>query len=391
MPLKNIIAERVEELPYQEIGNLLSLIAKDKSIVSFGPGQPDFGPPPHVIKAAQKALEDPASSRYGSPEGSLELRQAITEKLKKENGIDLSADEIIITSGSCEAILLAMLACVDPGEEVATVDPSYINYIPSVELLNGSAISLPVVPSNHWQLIPELVKKQIKEPKRMRAIVINTPANPTGAVYTRKTLEEIADIARDNDLMIVSDEAYEKFVFGKAKHISIGSLNGMKDYVLTLQSFSKTYGMPGFRVGYAAGPKKVIDTMRELHMYASMCAPTLSQIAAVAALKGPQGSIKEHVAEYGKRREFLLKRICEMGFVCESEPEGAFYIFPKLGVKMSSIKFAHWLLKEAKVLVVPGSDFGRFGEGYVRFSYATALPKIEEGLARIEKAMKKIK
>ncbi|MFH0830427.1 MAG: pyridoxal phosphate-dependent aminotransferase [Candidatus Aenigmatarchaeota archaeon] len=391
MPLDKIIAERTEELPYQELGKLLSIVAKDKSIISFGPGQPDFGPPPHVIKAAQKALDDPASSRYSSPEGSFELREAIAEKLKKENRINLPAENVLITSGSCEAILLSMLSCVDPGEEVAVVDPSYINYIPCVELLNGSAISLPVVPSSNWQLLPELVKKQIKEPKRMRAIIINTPANPTGAVYTKKTLEEIADIARDNDMMIVSDEAYEKFVFGKAKHVSIGSLNGMNDYVLTLQSFSKTYGMPGFRVGYAAGPKKVIDVMREMHLFASMCAPTISQIAAVAALKGPQDSIRRHTIEYGKRREFLLKRLEELGFVCDCDPEGAFYMFPKVPGKMTSVNFAHWLMKEAKVLVVPGSDFGRYGEGYVRFSYSTAMPKIVEGLERIENAMKKLR
>jgi aminotransferase len=392
VPLKHLLSERTAELPYEELGKLLSLIGKNKKIISLGPGEPDFGPPSHVIRAAQLALRDPAASRYSSPEGRLALREAIARKLKRENRIDLPPDNVIVTSGSNEAILLALIASIDPGEAVATVDPSYINYIPTTEMLNGMAISLPVIPENDWQLIPELVRKQIKEPRRTRVLIINSPANPTGAVYPRKTLEEIADIARDNDLLVISDEAYEKFVYGKAKHISIASLNGMEDYVLTLQSFSKTYGMPGFRVGYAAGPKKLIDIMREIHLYSSLCSPTISQIAALAALKGPQASIGKHVRDYDRRRKFVVRRINEInGFTCSSEPQGAFYVFPKFSFKMKSVALAHALMKKARVLTVPGSDFGRYGEGYLRLSYATAMPLLEEGLDRLESAVKKLR
>jgi len=391
MPLKRIISERSGQLAYKELGHLLALIEKDHRIISLGPGEPDFGPPSHVIRAAQRALEKPRTSRYAPLEGIKELREAIAKKLKKENRIDLSPDQVIITSGSNEAVLLALASIIDPGEAVAVTDPSFLDYIPTIHLLNGTAISLPVIPQNDWQLIPELVKKQIREPKRTRAIIINSPANPTGAVYSKKTLEGIAQIAVENDLLIISDEAYEKFVYG-AKHISIGSLNGMEDYVLTLQSFSKTYGMPGFRVGYAAGPEKLIKAMSKIHLYSSICSPTISQIAALEALKGPQGRIKKIVNEYAKRRKFIIKRVNEIPcFYCACEPKGAFYIFPKLKSKMKSVRFAHWLIKNAGVLVVPGTDFGRYGEGYVRLSYATKPDLIERALNRIEKAVKKLK
>lgn len=392
MPLDKIISERTAELPYEELGKLFKIIEKDKRIISLGPGEPDFGPPPHVIKASRRILGEKDIGRYSPVGGRADLREALAEKLKKENRIDASPDNVLVATGSTEAILLALMACVDPGEAVATVDPSYANYIPVTELLNGTAISLPVIPQNNWQLIPELMKKQIKEPRRTRAIIINSPANPTGAVYSRKTLEGIADVAVENDLLVISDEAYEKFVYGKAKHVSIASFNGMDDYVLTLQSFSKTYGMAGFRVGYAVGPKKVMDMMREIHLYTTLCAPRISQEAALAALKGPQNRIRKIVTDYDRRRKFVVKRINEInGLSCGSEPQGAFYVFPKLNTKMKSVKFAHWLLKRTKVLVVPGTDFGRYGEGYVRLSYATARPLLEEGLDRIEKAMKKLK
>lgn len=390
VPLRAIISEREAELPKGEMGRLLKMLVEKKGIISLGPGEPDFTSPKHVIAAAKRSL-DKGFTHYSPVEGRKELREAIAKKLKKENRINAHPDDVLVTCGSNEAIMLALMASIDPGEAALIPDPGFVDYIPSVEMLNGAAISVPMRPNENWQILPEAVLWQLKEPQRIRAIIINTPNNPTGAVYTKKTMEAIADIAIEYDLLIISDEAYEKFVYGKAQHISPASLNGMADYVLTLHSFSKTYGMAGFRLGYAAGPPKVIKAMTDLHLYSTICAPTVSQMAGLAALTGPQGDIKKHVSEYQKRRDYLHKRLNEMdAFTCV-KPEGAFFIFAKYASNMRSVDFAHWLLEKAKVAVVPGRDFGRYGEGYVRFSFATAMPLIKKAADRIERAVKFLK
>lgn len=388
MPLRSVISEREEELPKGELGELIKIAVEEKDVISFGPGEPDFTPPRHVITAVKKAVEK-GYTHYSPPPGRIELLKEVAKKLKRENFIDVKTEEIIITTGSTEAILLSLICVVDPGESVLVPNPGFVAYLPTVELLNGNPISIPLSKENRFQIDTDEIKRLVK-PKRTRAIIINTPSNPTGTVFNKKTLEGIADVAVDNDLLIISDEAYEKFVY-KGKHISIGSLNGMKDYVLTLHSFSKTHGMAGFRVGYAAGPEKIIKAMRGLHIYTTISAPTVSQMAAIAALKGSQFHVRKNVKEYNRRRRFVVKRINEIkGFDC-LEPEGAFYAFPKIGFKMSSLKFCKWLLKNAKVAVVPGSDFGRYGEGFVRFSYATSYDKIVKGMNRIESAVSKLR
>lgn len=388
MPLRSLISEREEELLKGELAELIRIAVEEKDVISFGPGEPDFTPPRHVISAVKKAVEK-EYTHYSPPQGRIKLLKEVAKKLKKENSIDVKPEEIIITTGSTEAILLALMCVVDPGESVLIPNPGFITYLPTVELLNGFPISIPLSKEKRFQMDTDEIKRLV-DSKRTRAIIINTPSNPTGTVFNKKTLEGIADVAVDNNLLIISDEAYEKFIY-KGKHISIGSLNGMKDYVLTLQSFSKTYGMAGFRVGYAAGPKKVIDAMKNLHIYTSICAPTVSQMAAIAALKGSQSHVKKNVSEYNRRRKFMVKRINEIkGFDC-LEPEGAFYAFPKIDFKMSSLKFCKWLLKNAKVAVVPGSDFGRYGEGFVRLSYATSYDKIVKGMNRVESAVKRLK
>ena len=242
-----------------------------------------------------------------------------------------------------------------------------------------------------FQIAKEDLERTIL-PEKTKAIIINTPGNPTGVVFSRKTLEEIADFAVEYDLLIISDEAYEKFVYDEAKHISIGSLNGMDSRVLTLHSFSKSYAMPGFRLGYAAGPKEVINGMKKLHIFSSVCAPTISQIAGLHALSGNQECVEEMRKEYDRRRKMIVKRVNEIdGFSCV-KPEGAFYVFPNIkDFGLSSYEFAEKLLKEARVAVVPGTEFGRNGEGFVRLSYATAYEKIEEAMDRIEKWAREFK
>ncbi len=388
-PLRATISEREMELPKGDMGKLIRILSERKDVISLGPGEPDFGPPKHVIAAAKRAL-DRGFTHYGPVEGRKDMREAVAKKLKRENRVNVDPEDVIMTCGSNEAIMLALMATIDPGESALIPDPGFVSYAPAVEMLNGVPVSIAARAADNWEISPKTVIWQLKEPKRVRAIILNSPHNPTGAVYSKKTLEMIADIAVEHDLLIISDEAYEKFVYGK-KHISPASLNGMSDYVLTLQSFSKTYGMPGFRLGYAAGPHKVIQAMIDLHLYSTLCAPTISQMAGLAALTGPQSDIKKHVADYKKRRDYVCRRLSEMDKFSCVVPDGAFYVFAKYSSEMSSTKFAHWLLEKAKVAVVPGRDFGRYGEGHVRFSFATDFNLIKKAMDRIERAAKLLK
>ncbi|MEM2954999.1 MAG: pyridoxal phosphate-dependent aminotransferase [Candidatus Nanoarchaeia archaeon] len=387
---RKIIAEREEELPISTIGELIKIAEESKGVVSLGPGEPDFTSPRHVIDFACKKLRE-GYTHYSPPAGRSELLEAIAKKLRKENKIDVSPEQIIVTTGSTEAILLALMCTIDPGEGVLIPDPGFLAYRPTVEILNGMPLSIPHRENDGFQFKIENAEEVII-PEKTNVLIINSPSNPTGCVYTKKTLEEIADFAIEYDLLIISDEAYEKFVYGNERHISIGSLNGMGEHVLTLQSFSKTYAMPGFRIGYAAGPEKIINAMKKIHIYSTICSPTISQEAALAALRGNQNCIKKMVKEYDKRRKFMVKRLNEIsGFSC-IEPKGAFYTFPNIKVfKMNSFEFSMWLLKNAKVSVVPGTEFGKFGEGYIRCSFATSYKKIVEALDRIERAIKKLK
>ncbi len=388
--LRNIISEREEELPISTIGKLIKIAEEEKDIISLGPGEPDFDSPKNVIKSAKNYLER-GYTHYSPPQGRESLREEIVKKLKRENKINVSPEQVIVTCGSTEALLLSLMCTIDPGEGVLLPDPSFLAYKPMIEILNGMPLCVPLHEEDGFQLSVDRMKEVII-PEKTRVIIINTPSNPTGTVLTKKTLEELADFAVEHNLLIVSDEAYEKFVYDDARHISIGSLNGMEDYVLTLHSFSKTYAMPGFRIGYAAGPEEIIKAMSKLHVFTSFCAPTISQMAALDALKGDQSVVERMRKEYDRRRRMMLKRIKEIpGFRC-IEPKGAFYLFPNImEFGMSSLEFAEWLLKKAGVAVVPGIEFGKNGEGFVRLSYATSYELIEKVMDKIEKAVDKIK
>jgi aminotransferase len=387
--VRNIIAERESQLPVSTIGRLIAVAAEDKNVISLGPGEPDFDSPPNVIRAAKKAL-DAGRTHYSPPAGRLELREAIAKKLRKDNKIITSPDNVIVTCGSTEAILLTLMSTIDPGEGVILTDPGFLSYKPTVEVLNGMPISVPLSEEAGFQLNVDELKGKIV-PEKTNVIIINTPMNPTGAVFKKKTLEDIADFAIENDLIVVSDEAYEKLVYGDARHISMGSLNGMGDRVVTLQTFSKSYAMPGFRVGYAAGPEKLIAAMTKLHIFSSVSAPTVSQVAAVEALNGSQVAVRKMVREYDRRRKMVHRRLQGIPNFFALEPKGAFYTFPNIReFGMDSLTFAEALLKKAKVGVVPGTEFGLHGEGYVRLSYATAYETIEKGLDRIETFVSKL-
>ncbi len=388
--MRRIISEREEELPVLTIGKLLHIAEENKSIISLGPGEPDFSAPKNIIKAAKRAL-DKGLTHYSPAAGRSDLKEAIIRKLSRDNKIHANPENVVVTTGSTEAIMLALMCTIDPGEGVMVPDPGFLAYRPTVEALSGMPIAITLHEEDGFQLDVERMEKAIM-PEKTNVLILNTPSNPTGAVYNKKALEEVAGFAIEYDLLILADEAYEKLVYGDAKHVSIGSLNGMEDRVLTLHSFSKTYAMPGFRLGYAVGEEKLISAMTKMHLFTSLCAPTVSQVAAIAALKGSQEPVKMMVREYDRRRRMIVKRLNEIpGFRC-TEPKGAFYAFPNISYyRMKSLKFSEWLLKNAKVAVAPGTEFGRMGEGFIRCSYATAYPKIEKAMDNIERAVKRLR
>lgn len=388
MTIEHGISERFFELPSSEFTQIMKTASEDKNVISLGPGEPDFTTPKHIIRFAKKKL-DQGYTHYSPPQGRLDLRETIAKKLKKDNKINVSPDEIIVTCGSQEALFLATLALVDPGEKIIVPNPGFLAYIPMVESVTGTQLSIPLLEEDGFELDPDKVEELIDN--RTQVLLINTPGNPTGRILKKKTLEELADIIIEHDLKVFSDEAYEKFVYDNNKHISIASLNGMKKHVLTFQSYSKTYAMAGWRVGYAAGPKEIIQCMTRMHLYCGLCSPTLSQLAALEALRRSQKCVRDMKKEYDKRRKLIVKRLIEIPNIFCLNPEGAFYAFPNikdLGMKSSEI--AKIFLKKAKVLVVPGTEFGKYGEGYIRLSYATAYKKIEEALDRIEKVIRKL-
>jgi len=383
------ISERYFYLPDSEFTEIMRVAGEKKDVISLGPGEPDFCTPKHIVDFAKKKLDE-GFTHYSPPAGRIEVRKAIAKKLKKDNKIKVDPEEIIVTCGSQEALLLATLSLIDPGEKILVPNPGFLAYIPMVETVTGVPITVPLLEKDGFEFDTNKVKQLID--KRTRVLIVNSPSNPTGRILKKKTLEELADIAIEHDLIIFSDEAYEKFLYGKNKHISIGSLNGMKDHVITFQTFSKTYAMPGWRVGYAAGPKELIQSMTRIHMYCGLCSPTISQLAAMEALNGSQKCVEDMKKEYEKRRKLIVKRIEEIPKISCLEPEGAFYVFPNIkAMKMKSTEVVKLFLEKANVLAVPGTEFGRYGEGYIRMSYATSYEKIEEAMNRIENVVRKLK
>lgn len=386
------ISERIDELSLTIFHQLQAMAAEEKGIISLGPGEPDFDTPKYILNKLKAELFK-GHTHYTAPGGKKELKEEIAKKLKRKNGIIADPEKsILVTCGSTEGLLLGLAAVIDPTEEVLIPDPGYFAYGPMVEFLDGEATAYSLHEDTGFQPDPDEIRKLVT--RKTKAIVINSPSNPTGSVFKRSFLEEIADIAIEHDLHILSDEAYEDIVHGHAKHVSIGSFNGMENNTISLFSFSKSYAMAGFRVGYAVGSEEIIESMTRSHLYSSICAPAISQIGALAALKGPQRDVERMRKDYGRRREFILKRLDELeGLDVKVKPEGAFYAFPRFDADfgMSSVEFVKYLLKRAKVVTIPGSEFGRNGEGFIRMSYATDIKLIERAIDNIEEALRYLK
>lgn len=376
------LSERTKSTKESKIEKSLAILEGKSSIISLCAGEPDFIAPRNVIAAAKKWL-DMGYTHYSPFQGRVMLREAIAKKLKKENKIDAEAEEVIVTCGSKEAILLGMLSTLDPGDEVVIPDPGYVAYGPIARMISAVPLPLQMREEDGFDVSVEELKKLVSE--KTKLIILNTPSNPTGVVFKRKILEEIADFVVEKNLNVLTDEAYEKLVYDDARHVSFASLKGMKEYTITTQTFSKSYAMTGFRVGYAVAPRDVIKEMSEFKICTTLCAPTISQLAAIEAFKA--GKYVEMMRkEYDRRRRMVVKRLNELKNVHCIKPKGAFYAFPNIsGLGMSSEKLTDFLLEKARVLVAPGTEFGNFGEGFVRLSYATAYEKIEEALTGLRK------
>ena len=385
---KSIISQRVEQVPPSGIRKFFELLTNMEGVISLGIGEPDYATPWHISEAAVYSLER-GYTMYTSNSGMLELRQEIANYIRKHHGIDYNPEtEILVTVGVSEALDLAMRAILNPGDQVIVPDPGYVAYSADVMLAGGEAVLVPITLENEFKLRAQDVAKRITE--RTKAILFGYPANPTGAVMSRRELSQIADLAAKNDLLVVSDEVYGRLSYG-VEHTCFATLPKMRERTILMNGFSKAHAMTGWRLGYAAAPANIIAAMNKIHQYTIMCAPTMAQVAAIEALKSGEEEVEAMAADYDRRRRLMLKGLCNIGLSC-FEPRGAFYCFPSIkSTGLSSEVFAERLLYEEKVAVVPGTAFGPNGEGHVRCCYATSLTDIEEALKRMGRFVEKVR
>ena len=377
------ISRRANLVPWSGVRKMFNLAQQYEGVINLSVGEPDFDTPKHIVEAAINAMKE-AYTHYTPNAGLKEFREAAAEKVKAENGIDADPEtEVIATVGAMGGLSLAILTVVDPGDEVLIPDPGFPSYKAQVVLAGGRPVPYTLVEENGFLIDVEEIKKLITE--KTKAIIINTPSNPTGTVLNEKNLREISEIAIENELLVISDEAYEAIIYDGLTHISIASLPDMKERTISIFTLSKTYAMTGWRIGFAVANEDIISQMTKLQEHISAHPSSISQKAAVAALRGGNDCVKKMIAEYSERRGLLLKGLSEIpGFRC-TRPQGAFYVFPNIkGFKMSSEKFSMQVLEKAKVVVVHGTAFGKHGEGYVRISYATSREKLANALSRIK-------
>lgn len=386
-------ASRMEALPFSEIRVMMERATQmqknGEDVIHMEIGRPDFDTPQVIKAAANKALANGNvfyTSNYGTPE----LRQAIADKLKRDNSIDYKAEEILVTIGVGEGTYAAVAAFTEPGDEILVPDPVWLNYIHVPHFFGAVPVSYKLREENDYQIDLDEIEGLITPKTKM--LVINTPGNPTGVVQSQATLEKLADIAKKHNLIVVSDEIYEKLVYDGAKHVSIAALPGMKERTITLNGFSKCYSMTGWRLGYVAAPVEFIKAMVRVHAYINTCAPSFVQEAGITALEKAEPDVQEMVKEYQRRRDYAVSAINAIdGLSCKT-PGGAFYIFVNIkALGKTSAEMADYLLDHAKIAAVPGSAFGPQGEGYIRLSYACSYERIVEAMERLKKAVAELK
>ena len=384
----SMISRRVKSLSPSGIRKFFDLLTTMDDVISLGVGEPDFVTPWRIREAAIYSIEK-GYTMYTSNYGLMELRQEISGYMSKRAGLSYDpANQVLVTVGVSQALDLAMRAILDPGDEVIIPEPTYVSYMPCVTLAGGVPVTVPTHMENGFRVRPEDIEARVTG--RTKAILIGYPNNPTGAVMSRQELDEIADIARRRDLIVVSDEIYERLVYG-TEHTCFASLPDMAERTIHLSGFSKSYAMTGWRIGYACSRPEIIEAMMKVHQYTMMCAPIQGQMAAIEALRSGDRAVEETREEYNRRRHLMVRGLNRLGLSC-LEPQGAFYTFPSIkSLDMSSEEFAERLLMEERVALVPGSAFGPSGEGHVRCCYAVATDEIEEALVRIGRFVGRIR
>ncbi|GAB4543658.1 MAG: aminotransferase class I/II-fold pyridoxal phosphate-dependent enzyme [Anaerolineales bacterium] len=382
---KRKLAQRVAGLKPSGIRKFFDIVATMKDVISLGIGEPDFTTPQPILDAGIRSLQK-GETHYTSNNGKIELRQGIAENLKKLYNVSYDpASEVIAAVGVSEALYLTFTALLEQGDEVIIPTPCFVAYQAEVILAGGVPVEIPARVENNFTVDPDDIRKALTP--RTKAIFIGYPSNPTGAVAPREVMLEIGKIAEEHDLVVVSDEIYDRLVYG-FEHVCFPALSEeLKNRTILLGGFSKAYAMTGLRIGYACGPKDLMQGLMRVHQYTIMSAPTTAQDAAIEALKSGEPHVQDMVAEYDRRRRLLVGGLNQLG-LATFEPRGAFYTFPNIRASgMDDETFAETLLKEEKVAVVPGSAFGAGGEGFVRACYATEYSQIEEALRRMERFM----
>lgn len=385
IPIERAISERARRVTPGQRGQLLDMAASVKNLITLARGDPDLPTPPHIVAAAKRALDE-GHTHYTHWAGTAELRQAIAEKLWQDNKIQVDPEtEVLVTTGAQEAVYLICLGLLDPDDEILVPDPHYMTYDTSIALAGAKAVLVPTSEEDDFEVRADQLERFITP--RTKAILLVSPNNPTGGIIHRDTIRAIATLAEEHDLIVISDEIYEKIVFDNPELLSIASLPGMRERTVTINGFSKTYSMTGWRVGYLAAPAAFIRALEAPKHTISICAAAVSQAAALAALTGPQDCVRESVATYAARREVLIKGLDEIGLTY-GRPWGTFYVFANVrSMGLSSMEFAVNVLENAGVLVLPGSAFGPAGEGFVRFSLVRPIEQVQEAIERMQVAL----
>ena len=383
-PANFSVSDRLSPVKKSAIRRFIELASKSKVAVHFEHGEPSFATPDHIIEASIKAMKE-GFTHYGPTPGLAELREAIYEKLTRENRIPLAdSEEILVVSGTQEGMFLAAMAFLQTGDEALVLGPYYPAYFEGTLIAGAKPVEVPLSEQNHYRIETGHLERYVTP--RTKMLWLNSPANPTGHVFSNSDLEAVATVAERNNLLVFADEIYEKLLFDGAQHVSIGSLPGMVDRVITTNGFSKSYAMAGWRIGYVAAEKKLIDQMSKLHYYTVLCASTIAQKAALAALNGPQGCVREMVREYEKRRSIVLQGLGEIDGISYLPPKGAFYVFPNISkITRDDEAVAERLLTEYSIATVPGSGFGTTGIGHLRISYSASVKEVKEGMIRFSK------
>lgn len=383
-------AKRLKCITPSGIRRFLALAKDAPNIINLSVGEPDFIPPKHTLEAGWEAAKE-GKTHYEPTNGVPELLEALAKKAYLDYGLNYDPNfEIVITVGGTEAIFSALIGLINPEDEVLIPNPGFVCYEPCVLLAEGVPVSVPLSEKNGFKPSIDDVTSLIT--KKSRVIILNYPNNPTGAVLSFNEMGVLAKAAVEHDMIVISDEVYEKILYDGAKHYCAATFPGMRERTLVVNSFSKTYAMTGLRVGFVYGPKELISPLWLVHQFNVACVNSLAQYIALAALKGPQNFVREMVREFDRRRHLVYERLNKIeGFNC-TLPKGAFYVFPNIkSVGMSSEKLAEFLIKKAHVATVPGSAFGCYGKNYLRISYAAAYEQLQEALDRIERSIKKLK